>query len=66
MNIQAWVLSELTHKIPAVDWNTTKGHYQHLWDVYFPEVGKGPVIALLGMNAIGVHASLEERHGGPG
>ena len=57
----AWVLPNVTGAIPHVDWNDEKAVWPHLQNIVFPDVNDSRVDVLIGLNAIDLHASLEER-----
>ena len=62
----AWVLPTVTAPIPAVDWNTQKEQWPHLSDIHFPEAASSTIDVLIGLNAVNLHATLEEsRTGAP-
>ena len=63
--ISAWVLPEVAKGLPTVNWNEQKEHWPHLKDLSFP-VLQGPVVALIGLNAVDFHVTLEERLGQSG
>ena len=58
----AWVLPSVTSHITTIDWNACKLQWDHLRDIDFPEV-RGQVDVLIGLNAIDLHKTYEERSG---
>ena len=59
--IEAWILPTVTAPLPSVQWNQNKEHWPHLRDVTFPSLESDSTDALIGLNAVQLHACLEER-----
>ncbi|XP_065177328.1 uncharacterized protein LOC135807825 [Sycon ciliatum] len=59
--LEAWVLPTVTVSLPAVNWNQHKSSWPHLSDIDFPSIKGSQIDALIGLNAIELHATLEER-----
>ena len=64
--LSAWVLNEVTSSAKLVDWNQCKDAWDHLKGVDFPPVSGKKIGILIGLNAVGLHTSLEERTGDEG
>ena len=60
--VDAWVVPEVTAGLIPVDWRKMSSRWSHLDEIEFPAVGK-QIDVLIGLNAISLHATLEERRG---
>ena len=64
-SLAAWVLPSITSPVEPLDWNTLKHQWDHLESIQFPKIRGVQVDMLIGLNAVDLHAALEERRGHP-
>ena len=61
-SINAWVLPTVTASLPNVNWSEHKDRWTHIKDINFPKVDSSSIDVLIGLDAISLHVTLEERH----